>query len=195
MILLIAVIIGLAAGLIRARMNGTTYQSVEIKSIGLVFLAYLPQFFAFSLPLTRARIPTSWIPYILIGSQVLLFWFVWVNRRVSGFQLLGLGLLSNFLAIALNGGMMPLPPENAARLVAPGSGLEFEIGQRVGFGKDVILPREETHLWFLGDVLMLPEWLRYPLAFSIGDILISMGAFWLLRELGNPNSHSTEVSP
>jgi len=195
MILLIAVIIGLTAGLIRARMNGTTYQSAEIKSIGLVFLAYLPQFFAFNLPLTRARIPTSWIPYILIGSQILLFWFVWVNRRVRGFHLLGLGLLSNFLAIALNGGMMPLLPENAARLVAPGSGMEFEIGQRVGFGKDVILPRAETHLWFLGDVLMLPEWLRYPLAFSIGDILISMGAFWLLWELGNPNSHSMEVSP
>jgi hypothetical protein len=195
MILLIAVIVGLTSGLIRARINGTTYQSVEIKSIGLVFLAYLPQFFAFNLPLTRTRIPTSWIPYILIGSQILLFWFVWVNRRVPGFHLLGLGLLSNFLAIALNGGMMPLLPENAARLVTPGSGMEFEIGQRAGFGKDVILAREETHLWFLGDVLMLPEWLRYPLAFSIGDILISMGAFWLLRELGNPNSHSTEVSP
>lgn len=111
------------------------------------------------------------------------------------FWLLGLGLLSNFTAIALNGGFMPLPPENAERLLAPGSEIILKVGERAGLGKDMILTREQTRLWFLGDVFMLPERIHYPLAFSIGDILIGMGAFLLLWELGRPQIKPKEVSP
>jgi hypothetical protein len=195
MILLIAVFLGLTAGFARARINGTTYQSVELKSVGLVLLAYLPQLFAFFLPSTRTRIPDNWIPIILIGSQIILLYFAWINRKHPGFRLLCLGLFFNFLVIVLNGGMMPLPPENAAKLVPPGSDLQLEIGQRAGFGKDVILLKNDTNLWFLGDIFMLPEWINYPLAYSLGDILISIGAFWLLFELGNPKNNPTEVIP
>jgi len=195
MILLIAVFLGLTAGFARARINGSALQSVELRSTGLVFLAFLPQLFAFSLPLTQSRISDNWIPYILVGSQIILLYFAWKNRKLPGFWLLGLGLLFNFLAIVLNGGMMPLPPENAAMLIPPGSGFQLEIGQRAGFGKDVILLKKDTNLWFLGDVFNLPRWLNYPLAYSLGDILISMGAFWLLFELGNPKNNPTEVSP
>ena len=194
MILLVAVFFGLLAGFARAQISGTSYRPVELRSTGLVLLAYLPQFFAFSLPSTRSRIPDNWIPVILVGSQIILLYFAWINRKLPGFQLLFLGLLSNFLVIGLNGGMMPLPPENAALLIPPGSDLHLEIGQRAGVGKDVILLKENTKLWFLGDVFMLPEWINYPLAYSPGDILISIGAFWLLFELGKPKNNLKEVS-
>jgi hypothetical protein len=42
---------------------------------------------------------------------------------------------------------------------------------------------------------MLPEFFRYPLAFSIGDILISVGAFCLLWKLGSPRYFIKEVIP
>ena len=90
---------------------------------------------------------------------------------------------------------MPLMPENAARLLPAGSPVVLQLGERVGFGKDILLERANTRLWFLGDVFMLPEILRYPLAFSIGDILISVGAFWLLWKLGSPRHIIKEVSP
>jgi len=90
---------------------------------------------------------------------------------------------------------MPLPPENANRLIPPGSGIMLKVGERFGLGKDIVLTRAQTNLWFLGDIFMLPEWFNYPLAFSLGDILISTGAFWLLWELGSPRSHPKEVSP
>jgi hypothetical protein len=195
MVLLIAVLLGLASGYLRARIGGRLFQSVHIQAIGLVFLAYLPQFFAFQLPTTRAIIPDSWIPFILVGSQILLLAFAWLNRRLPGFSMLGLGLLANFTAIVLNGGMMPLLPEVARELTLPGSESMLIEGQRVGWGKDILLAREYTRLWFLGDIFLLPAFLNYPLAFSIGDILISTGAFWLFWQLGGPRQFSLEVSP
>jgi len=195
MVLLIAVALGLICGYIRARLSGRQYQSIDIKLFWVVFLAYLPQLFAFYLPATRARIPDSWIPVILISSQLLLLIFAWVNRQVPGFRLLGLGLLSNFSAILLNGGMMPLMPNIAEKLVMPGSEAQLIPGQRIGFGKDILLEKHATRLWFLGDIFLLPGCLKYPLAFSIGDILISTGAFWLLWQLGGPRQLTREVSP
>jgi hypothetical protein len=194
MVLLIAVALGLASGFTRARFSGREYQVIDIKLIGLVFLAYLPQFFAFFLPATRSQIPDEWIPWILVGSQLLLLVFAWVNRKFPGFWLLGLGLLVNFTVIALNGGMMPLLPEVAEQLVLPGSESMLQLGQRVGFGKDILLAKEDTVLWFLGDVFLLPALFNYPLAFSLGDILISTGAFWLLWQLGGPRQFNLEVS-
>jgi len=193
MVLLIAVALGLASGLIRTRISGRTYQAVDIKFIGVVFLAYLPQFFVFYLPATRSRLPNEWIPWILISSQLLLLVFVWFNRKLPGFWLLGLGLLANFIVIALNGGMMPLLPEVANQLVQPGSEGMLQLGQRVGYGKDILLAKENTVLWFLGDVFLLPSFFNYPLAFSLGDILISTGAFWLLWQLGGPRYFNLEV--
>jgi hypothetical protein len=195
MILLLAVALGLASGFLRAKLSGRPYQVLEIRYVWLVFAAYLPQFFVFNLPATRSNIPDDWASIALITSLVLLLIFAWFNRRLPGFWLLGLGLFANFLVICLNHGFMPLFPENTARLIPAGSTVSLQIGQRVGFGKDILLSKAGTHLWFLGDVFMLPGIFGYPLAFSIGDILISTGAFWLLWELGNPRRHFKEVTP
>ena len=186
MILLFAVLIGLIAGLLRARLGKRAYKSFSLKGIWLVFLAYLPQFFAFNLPATRAIMPDSWIPPILISSQILLLIFVWINRTQSGFLLLGLGLLFNFSVISLNGGMMPISPDTANQLIEPGTTVNLQIGQRIGIGKDILLQPEETRFSVLSDRFTLPKWIPYRLAYSFGDILISMGVFWLLWHLGGP---------
>ncbi|MCJ7518593.1 MAG: DUF5317 domain-containing protein [Anaerolineaceae bacterium] len=195
MVLLVAVVLGLTSGFLRAKFSGRLYQAVEVRYFWLILAAFLPQFFAFYLPATRSIFPDNWVPVVLIGSQLLLLLFAWLNRRLPGFWLLGLGLLANFIAISLNGGMMPLMPENAARLMPADSSTTLQLGERVGFGKDILLEKANTRLWFLGDVFMLPEIFRYPLAFSIGDILISTGAFWLLWRLGSPRQLSKEVLP
>jgi hypothetical protein len=186
MILLFAVIIGLIAGFIRAWAGKRVYASISLKGIWLVFLAFLPQFFAFNFAPTRRLIANAWIPLILIVSQIPLFIFVWLNRTQSGFMLLGFGLLCNFLVISLNGGMMPISPETAGKLVEPGITVDLQPGQRAGYSKDIVLPIEETNLSFLSDRFTLPEWFPYRSAFSFGDILISLGTFWLLWRLGGP---------
>jgi len=194
MILLVAVIAGLVAVLIRSWISHEKFISFNIQAVWLVFAAFLPQYLAFSLPATRERIPDSWIPFILIGSQLLLLAFVWVNRKKPGMWAMGVGLFLNFLVISLNHGFMPLSPDTAQKLIEPGVTVSLTIGERVGYGKDILLPIENTKLWFLSDIFLVPQWLNYRTAFSVGDILISVGSFLFLWSLGDSSQRkSAEV--
>jgi hypothetical protein len=38
-------------------------------------------------------------------------------------------------------------------------------------------------LWWLSDRFLVPQWSPYRVTFSLGDIFISLGAFWLLWRL------------
>jgi hypothetical protein len=186
MILLIAVLAGTLGGVIRAKINKTAYQPGPIRHIWLVLAAYIPQFIAFYWPATRSFISDTLVSILFISSQLLLLVFIWINRKIPGGWLMGLGLLLNFLVVVLNGGMMPLTPENAQQLQPVGNPIPVTLGERVGISKDILLKKADTKLWFLGDVFLLPSWMNYPLAFSPGDVLLSLGAFWLLWEMGNP---------
>lgn len=145
-----------------------------------VLVAFIPQFFAFVLHSTRDNFPTPWIPAVLVSSQGLLLLFSILNIRQPGMWLLGLGLTLNLLVIALNGGMMPISPETIQHLYPDASVGAWQVGQRLGVGKDVVLPVAQTRLWILSDHYTLPAWLGYKVAFSLGDGLIALGAFWLL---------------
>lgn len=186
MILLTAVLAGALGGIIRSKINKTAYQSIDVKHIWLVLAAYVPQFIAFYWPATRTYIADQWISVLFVTSQLILLVFIWVNRKIPGGWLMGLGLFLNFLVICLNGGMMPLTPENAQFLQPAGNPIPITLGERVGISKDILLEKSNTKLWFLSDIFLLPAWLNYPLAFSPGDVLVSLGAFWLLWEFGNP---------
>jgi hypothetical protein len=190
MILLIAVAVGLISGIVRSRISGIHLRIVNVRYLWVVLVAYIPQFFAFYFLPTQKLVPESWVPVILVLSQALLISFVWTNRKIEGFWLLGLGLLCNFTAIILNGGLMPIMPEVLEKMFPAGVNDALELGKRVGFGKDILLIKEGTHLWFLGDIFTLPAWINVPIAFSIGDILLDIGAFWLLFELGRPQKQS-----
>jgi hypothetical protein len=193
MVLIVAVLAGVLLGIVRAKFHKMPYQAVQIQHIWLVLAAYIPQFFIFFLPATRSTIPDQWVAALFVFSQVLLLAFIWINRGIPGGWLMGIGLLLNFLAIILNGGMMPLTPQNAQHLLPAGSTVTLTLGERVGVSKDILLEKSATRLWFLGDVFLLPEWFNFPMAFSPGDVLLSLGAFWLFWELGNPKYLMKEV--
>ena len=193
MVLIVAVLAGVLLGIVRAKIHKMPYQAVQIQHIWLVLAAYIPQFFIFFLPATRSAISDQWVAVLFVLSQVLLLVFIWINRRIPGGWLMGIGLLLNFLAIILNGGMMPLTPQNAQHLLPAGSTVTLTLGERVGISKDILLEKSATRLWFLGDVFLLPEWFNFPMAFSLGDVLLSLGAFWLFWELGNPKYLLKEV--
>lgn len=188
MILLAAVLIGLCAGLLRALCSRSSFRAPPLRMAGLVIVALSLQFMAFGLPATREGLPVPLVASMLVASLVLLLVFAWVNRRQAGFWLLGLGLALNLAVIAANGGLMPINPENASRLVPQVASEEWKSGRRFGLGKDVVLKENQTHLAPLSDRFLLPAWSPARAAFSLGDILIALGAVSLLWSMGRPQS-------
>lgn len=95
--------------------------------------------------------------------------FVVLNRRVRGLLVLALGAASNGVTILLNGGT--LPSTAAARSLA---GLDQVHGfTNSGVLADPVLP-------FLGDVFAVPSWFPLANVFSVGDVLIVAGAWWVV---------------
>jgi Family of unknown function (DUF5317) len=107
------------------------------------------------------------ISYVFVG------FFVYANRDQTGLWLLGAGWGCNLLVIAANGGIMPTASSvvgSSARTVAAN---EFINSRTLAHPK----------LQFLGDVFAIPR--SWPLhnVFSVGDILIAVGAFVVLHSL------------
>lgn len=186
MILLIALVAGLTAGWLRAWRNKRAFQAIHLRYGWLVILAFIPQLVAFQWKVTSSSFPDAWAPVALVSSQVILLVFVWFNRRDPRVWVLGFGLLLNFLVIVLNGGLMPISPETVQKLIPNAPSGSWHIGEQLGTGKDIVLPSLSTRLWYLSDRFLLPAWLHYQVAFSLGDLFIAIGAFWLLWSLGGP---------
>ena len=189
MILIVSIFLGFLAGVLRAKINRLPLRVPYLRWIWLVPLAYLPQWIAFNLPATREVVPIQWVSIALVSSQILLLVFCALNLRLPGFIILGLGLLANLIVISLNHGLMPISPETV-KLIYPSfySG-ELHSGKRLGFGKDIILSNNQTRLWWLSDTLILAiPLLNRLVAFSLGDLLIALGASWFCWELGSPST-------
>jgi len=183
MILLLAVIIGLAATLVRAKLTHRTLIMPHIHWEWLVFVSVVPQILAFNVPYTARLIPDDLIPAIQIFSMSGLIIFAMVNVFLPGFWALLAGLLSNFIVILLNGGWMPISIETV-RQISPSRPDDFwTIGDRLGFTKDRIFSASDINLPWLSDRFTLPPGLPQNLAFSVGDIIISIGAIFLLWSL------------
>lgn len=131
---------------------------------------------------------------LFVISYLLLFLFVFANWRRLGILIIGVGLLLNFLAIAANGGLMPVTAETMreAGLAERIEGLEA--GDPIPLTKDVLLDKESTRLWVLSDILMWdnPANIR---AFSIGDVIIFGGLVITLLDLFLPRIRRARSNP
>lgn len=191
MILAAAVITGFAAGFLRAWIGKRTYQIVSLRLPGLVIFAFIPQWIAFYQSRMGLEFPDALAPVLLVSSQILLLLFTSQNLKKPGFLVMGAGLLMNFVVTIMNGGLMPISPEMVRRIYPGVSENTWQVGSRLGNGKDVVLPIADTYLWIFSDRFFFPEWFGYRLAFSPGDVLIALGVFWLLWTLGGKqNEHA-----
>jgi hypothetical protein len=169
-ILALAVIVGLVR-----KGNLGNFADLKFRWQALILLGFLIQVVIYSdywqaqanlLPLT---------PYAYITSLLLLTVALTVNYQMPGMPLIALGFFCNFIAIALNGGYMPGAPEAyqlaGFKPITPG-----QINHNsIGLGPD-------TRFGFLGDVFAIPKGLPFPNVFSIGDVLITLGAVYLIQK-------------
>lgn len=185
MILLLGLAAGLLVGLIGARWRGHPYRAPELGHLLLVFLAFLPQFIVIYLPNTRNQLADWLVAGFLLASQVLLFGFAWLNRRISGMPILIFGLALNLMVMAANHGFMPISPQTAGHLAAENSLADIPLGSPIG-QKDILLRPQDTRFEWLADRFLTPAWFPYQAAFSLGDVFIAIGVFWMLTKPGFP---------
>lgn len=176
MILVAGVFAGWIIGLLIHLVTKRPYRLTEPQFLWIVFLAVIPQLFAFHIHSTRILIPDQFVPIILIGSQIGLIIFSVMNLRQWPFWILTAGLVMNFAVISVNGGLMPLSPENAAWLVPNAPMGSWEIGQRFGVGKDIVLLANNTNFKFLSDQFQFQIG-SLKFIYSLGDVFIAIGAF------------------
>ena len=109
--------------------------------------------------------PLHLLSYLLLGL------FAWSNRRVAGVPVIALGGFLNVVAITANGGVMPADPDALAA-----AGKTVEAGEFINSAAV-----DEPRLAFLGDVIATPGSLPVSNVYSIGDVLILLGAFVLVH--------------
>jgi hypothetical protein len=132
---------------------------VSFRAPWTVFLALAVQLVLFSDTLS---LPGRAESVLYVGSYGLLLAFAIANRRLIALAPAMLGMLMNGIAIAANGGAMPV-----LRDAARSAGIERGDYENVS--------EQAQNLWFLGDVFALPDSLPLSNAFSVGDLLICFG--------------------
>jgi len=172
-------------GVAWSRWRGHSYQPPYLRVSWLAFPAFLPQFLVLYLPYTREHISDWFSSVCLIASLLFFLGFTWLNRHVAGMSILIIGLVLNLAVIGLNGGFMPISPQTAGHLVSENRMLDYQLGDRFGT-KDILLLPENTRFEWLADRFLTPAWTSYRAAFSLGDVLIAIGAFGILAWTGSP---------
>ena len=97
--------------------------------------------------------------------------FIWMNRHITGVALLGIGGALNALAIVANDGVMPARP---GALEAAGRPVVED-----GFRNSAAVA--DPNLAWLGDTFAIPEGIPLANVFSVGDLVLVVGAFVLLH--------------
>lgn len=167
----------LAAGLILGLARGgklAAFSHVRLRCSWLVLMALFLQVLAFS------PVGSRWAPGMIAGihiiSYVLLALFLLFNLHLPGMLYLTVGLACNMAVIVANGGQMPAPADNLARIgVASPEALN-----------NSTFATANTPLWWLGDVFYFP----LPFlsnVFSIGDMLIGIGAAYFCYRVVSPS--------
>ena len=160
--ILYAVVAGLLIGLLTGG-SPSRLGDLRIAWAPLIALGMAGQLLLFSSPVGDALGPAAPAVYVVSNAVVLLA--VARNLAIPGMALVLLGGASNLVAIAANGGYMPVSHD---ALVAIGR------GAREGYSNNV--QSENVVLAPLTDLFAMPAWVPMANIFSVGDVLIGVGA-------------------
>lgn len=151
---------------------------IELRSWWLLIVALALQIGTRFLPVDES---VEWIGVTMVlVSFGLLIVLVFLNRDKRGMWIAGIGVLMNFLVIALNGGM---PVLAGAAEVA--SGFTVTEPDLTGSFKHTLMD-ESTRLTFFGDVIPL-RFVGISEVISLGDVFLALGlGVFLEHELRRP---------
>jgi len=169
----------LAGSIVVALLRGgriTRFADLNLRWRGVILFGFLIQVLIFSTYWQSRADTRPLTQFAYIASNVILLFALLYNHRLPGMPLLILGLMLNATAIIANGGYMPVSLEARAFAglapLAPGQVANNSIGMDAN-----------TQLFFLTDIFALPQAFPRANVFSIGDILIAVGAVWLTQQV------------
>lgn len=184
MSLLSAIVVGLGLGLAlggRPRNLGR----LRLRWNGLVLASLAIQLVLF----TGLSIAESVVTVLYLLSGGLGIAWLARNLRLPGIACVLAGGLSNFLAIALNGGRMPIDPGALAQTRGAEYVRELAAGHLTS---NSVLIDSHTRLSWLTDLILVPRPWPLPTVLSIGDVLIAVGVIWLIAAgMGGRMAHAS----
>ena len=173
MFLLIAILVGFAAGLIFGGRPGNLAR-LHLRWPGLIFLALIIQVAIFT---SWSPVPPALDPILYELSDVIALVWLGRNIRIAGIPCVVLGSVSNLAAILANGGRMPVDGALLSR--ARGAAAEAAVASGQSATNSVISTSQTRLLWLTDRFLLAPPF-PFPTVFSIGDLLIGLGVAWLI---------------
>jgi hypothetical protein len=153
---------------------------VDIHFGVVALLAVTLQLLALFFPFGSSDLPRR---ILFVASYLALFVFVADNVRRPGLVILGLGLSLNFLAIVTNGGLMPTTAEAFTK--TGDLPADARLGHWLPHTKDVLLERDNVHLYLLADRLAV-EGQHLVRVFSVGDVFVAAGLLVTVADLMLP---------
>ena len=151
---------------------------LEVRLAWLIILAFVIQLVAIS-TITDPSSLTIKKAMLVVTSLMLLVGIV-PNLGWWSFRVLVVGFLLNTLVIFANGGLMPVTPENHARVLSDDQRLP-EPGRTPPNSKNILLETSDTRLSFLSDTI----YVSVPTAkvYSFGDMVLLAGVATFLVEV------------
>jgi len=146
------------------------FAAIELRGLALVFGSLGLQLLIFTPFVDQALIPFATGALYLLSMALLIVW-VWLNRGLPGIWLVAAGVLMNTVAIAANGGQMPVEPlaaQYAGRLAAYAT-------DGPAIANNSLATSTGVQLWLLTDIFPVPAGIPLANVFSLGDLLLTTG--------------------
>jgi hypothetical protein len=160
-----------AAGILIALLAGGDLRklgALRLRAINLFYLAVGIQVVAFPFPWLPWHTSNGVARALWLVSYALLVLAAFLNREVTGVPVVAAGMISNVVAVVANGGHMPVLPSALAAA---------HKSYRVHFNSAM---DATPNLSFLVDRWAVPRWAHAGNVFSIGDVVIAIGAMILV---------------
>lgn len=179
MILFVFVIVGIIAGFVKNKVQGTHLSLSEVSKLRGLWLpiagVLLDGTFSFA-----PRFALRYAPIITCTGYLCIFAFLFLNRQYQlPAALMTAGSLSNFLVIAANGFRMPVSA--AALSMFPGITAAAVFERRVNY----FIAQGRVNLYFLADIIPVP-FRRLTAFISMGDIVLGVGIMLFLIAVISP---------
>jgi len=158
-----AIVLGLLLGLALGGNPGNLAR-LPLRSTWLIFAALGLQVVAFPAPSMPWSVPDVSARILWLCSYALLIAGAFANRRLTGVPIMTAGLFCNLAAIVANRGQMPVLP-SALRAEGKAYAVHFNSARAA-----------HPHLAWLVDRWAVPHWMPLGNVFSVGDVLIGIGA-------------------